>query len=252
MDTPHNGTAAPLKKKKPNSPKAPGLALRGAMGEVTKIYDRYSHSTFTRGEMASALGMSSGSGAFYGKAATLGLYGLVEDAGGSMKVSSLFKTLYQAPESSPEMRRNALAAVSKPAVFASLLKQFGSRIPDESAIALRLEMQGGFNRDRAQEVASAFRSSLSDFGLIDATGNLLPVRDGPAAAARGTDDGADDGETKAATDGAKVPSIPSAPGSFRVEIPLANGRKAILALPDDITEADATKICAVLKAYATA
>ena len=53
-------------------------------------------------------------------------------------------------------------------------------------------------------------------------------------------------------EGAKVPGIPNALGSFRVEIPLANSRKAILALPDDITEADATKICAVLKAYATA
>jgi hypothetical protein len=37
----------------------------------------------------------------------------------------------------------------------------------------------------------------------------------------------------------------------RVEVPLANGRKAIVALPDDVTEADTKKICAILTAYAT-
>ena len=44
-------------------------------------------------------------------------------------------------------------------------------------------VQGGFNRDRAQEVASAFRSSLADYELIDASGNLLPPREGTAASA---------------------------------------------------------------------
>jgi hypothetical protein len=47
--------------------------------------------------------------------------------------------------------------------------------------ALRLETQERFNRDRAQIVASAFRSSLTDYGLIDGAGNVLPVRDEIAA-----------------------------------------------------------------------
>src|SRR4051812_43286817 len=87
--------AATPKKKKPNSPKAPGFGLRVAMGEVAKVYERYSHAAFTRGEMASALGMSSGSGSFFAKAATLNMYGLIEEAGGSVKVSPLFKAIYQ-------------------------------------------------------------------------------------------------------------------------------------------------------------
>jgi hypothetical protein len=257
METPveeTNGTpatTAATKKRKPNSPKAPGLALRAAMAEVARVYDRYSHATFTRGEMANALSMSAGSGAFWGKSATLSMYGLIEDVNGTMKVSSIFKALHQAPEGSPESRRNAFAAIGRPAVFASLLKQFGQRIPDESAIALRLEMHGGFNRDRAQEVASAFRSSLSDFGLIDPSGNLLPVRDdGSTAAGRDHDDQDDDDQADTATP--KAPSMPvTGPGMSRVEVPLANGRKAIVALPDDVTEADTKKICAILTAYAT-
>jgi len=244
--------AATTRKKKPNSPKAPGLSLRSAMAEVQKVYDRYSHSTFTRGEMASALGMSSGSGAFWGKSATLGMYGLIEDIGNGMRVSSLFKALFQAPQGSPEMKRNAMSAIGKPSVFSNLLKQFGQRIPDEGAIALRLEMQGGFNRDRAQEVASAFRSSLADYELIDGSGNLLPVRDGGAPASERDEEGEeDDDQGEIATPAAKTPTLPTGPGMSRVEVPLANGRKAIIAMPDDVSEADTRKICAILTAYAT-
>jgi hypothetical protein len=220
------------------------------MGEVQKVYQQYSHANFSRGELANALGMSSGSGAFWGKSATLNMYGLIEDVGGSMKVSSLFKGLFQAPEGSPEMKRNALAAIGKPSVFAGLLKGFGSRVPDEGAIALRLEMQGGFNRDRAQEVASAFRSSLSDYELIDASGNLLPPRDGAGAPSAPSNEDEDEDLTNA-TPSKKAPDVPAGPGSFRVEVPLGPGRKAILALPEDISSADTTKICAIINAYAT-
>jgi hypothetical protein len=242
--------SAAAKKKKPNSPKAPGIALRGAVAEVTKVYRQYSHSTFTRGEMASSLGMSSGSGAFYAKAATLNMYGLVEESGGKIKVSDAFKALHQAPASSAEMKRNALQAISKPVVFASLLRQFGQKIPDESAIALRLEMSERFNRDRALEVASAFRSSLADFGLIDGNGNVLPVRDEQDGGVPGHDD-EDDQQATTPGGGSKVADIPAQPGTFRVEVPLANGRRAIVALPEDVSAADTTKICAILNAYAT-
>jgi hypothetical protein len=220
------------------------------MAEVTKIYDRYSHSAFTRGEMASAVGMSAGSGSFFAKAATLNMYGLIDESGGNVKVSPLFKALYQAPADSAELKRNAFQAIGKPAVFAGLLRSFGQRIPDESAIALRLEMQSNFNRDRAQQVAASFRSSLADYGLIDGSGNLLPVRESDS---QRTEDAEDSGaEGVESHSGAMAPASPTpGPGMSRVEVPLANGRKAVVALPDDVTEADAKKICAILTAYAT-
>lgn len=237
-------TAAPSgKRKKPNSPKAPGTSLRTAIAETTKLYTRYSHGSFSRGEMASALGMSGGSGAFMGKAATLKEYGLVEESGGQSKVSDLFKGLKSAPAGSAELKRNALQAVTRPTVFSGLLQQFPAKVPDETALALRLETAGGFNHDRALAVATAFRSSLLDYGLIDASGNVLPVRDdgGRMAEGRSEDEG---GES---ADNAVV--LPSAPGLFRVEVPLGPGRRALLALPEDISEADTKRICAVLAAY---
>lgn len=237
--------ATTTKRKKPNSPKAPGMPLRGAIAEVSKLYQRYSHGSFARSEMASVLGMSSGSGAFMGKAATLKDYGLVDESSDGFKVSDLFKAIYQAPAGSAELKRNALQAVRSASVFARLLQQFSSKIPDEQAIALRLETSERFNRDRAVAVAGAFRSSLADYGLIDGNGNLLPVRDdgqGAAATKEAASDERDD----------EGPDVPAGPNLFRVEVPLGSGRKAILALPDDLVAADTAKICAVLNAYAPA
>jgi hypothetical protein len=241
-------TIRTTRKKRPNSPKAPGASLRSAVAEVSKIYQRYSHGTFSRSEMASALGMSSGSGAFMGKAATLKEYGLITEGGGAAQVSDLFKGMYQAPAGSAELKRNAMQAVRSSSVFARLLQQFNQRVPDEAALALRLETQERFNRDRALAVASAFRTSLNEYGLIDSNGNLLPVRDEhvvDAPPARDDRDDRDDDDDDVGDQGSK------AGGRQRLEVSLRDGRRAVLIVPSDLTVRDTMKINAVLTALAT-
>lgn len=232
--------APSAKKKKPNSPKAPGTSLRSAIAETSKLYQSYSHGQFSRGEMASALNMSGNSGAFLGKAATLREYGLVDETGGQARVSELFKAIHQAPVGSAELKRNALQAVRKPAVFARLLTQFNTKIPDEAALALRLETQERFNRDRAAQVAAAFRTSLSEYGLIDGNGNVLSVRD-DAADEQDQPDEVDQPEA--------AQNVPAGPSVFRVEVPLADDRLAVVALPREVRPGDIKRICAVLTAY---
>lgn len=235
--------AAPAaRQSKPKSPKAPGTSLRSAVAEVSKIYQRYSHGSFSRSEMASALGMSSGSGAFLGKAASLKEYGLIAEGGGSAQVSDLFKAIYQAPAGSAELKRHALQSIRSPAVFARLLQQFSSKIPDEAALALRLETQERFNRDRALAVASAFRTSLSEYGLVDSNGNLLPVREESTASTEPQEQTGD--EEDSGSDAAVVS------GRQRLEVALRGGRKAVLIVPDDLTKADTRKISALLGALA--
>lgn len=232
--------APTTKKKKPNSPKAPGTSLRSAVAETSKLYQSYSHGQFSRGEMASALNMSANSGAFLGKAATLREYGLVDETGGQARVSELFKAIHQAPVGSAELKRNALQAVRKPSVFARLLRQFIAKIPDETALALRLETQERFNRDRAAQVAAAFRTSLTEYGLIDGNGNVLSVRDDAAAEQDRVDESEQPEETQ---------DVPAGPSVFRVEVPLADNRLAVVALPREIRPGDIKRICAVLTAY---
>lgn len=226
------------------SPKAPGSTLRGAISDTSKLYQRYSNGAFTRGEMASALGMSSGSGSFFGKAATLKEYGLIDETAGDVRVSDLFKGLYQAPAGSAELKRHAYEAIRRPSAFARLLQQFSTKIPDEAALALRLETQERFNRDRAVAVAAAFRRSLGEYGLIDDNGNLLPVRDeatpGAAASAGASIEAVEPDDSDGVVGG----------GRQRLEVALSDGRKAILILPDDVTLADTRKIGALLTALA--
>jgi hypothetical protein len=234
---------APARKKKPNSPKAPGTSLRTAVTEVSKVYQRYSHGSFSRSEMASALNMSANSGAFLGKAATLKEYGLISEGGGSAQVSDLFKSMYAAAAGSIQLKRHAWQAVRTPAVFARLLQQFSARIPDETALAIRLESQEKFNRERALAVAAAFRTSLTDYGLIDANGNVLSVRDEPSTESPRDERGADDEDID-------EPEAGRGPGKQRLEVALRDGRKAVLILPDDLTTADTRKISALLNALA--
>ena len=191
-----------------------------------------------------ALGMSANSGAFLGKAATLKEYGLVNESGGQARVSDLFKAIHQAPVGSAELKRNALQAVRAPSVFARLLQQFSSKIPDETALALRLETQERFNRDRAVAVAAAFRGSLAEYGLMDGNGNVLQVRDDAGAVPQE----ADEDERPEARE---QEDATTAPGLFRVEVPLGSGRRAVLALPEDLTASDTARICGVLNAYTT-
>lgn len=226
-------------RRRPNSPRAPGISLRAAVGEVAKAYGRYSHGSFSKGELASALGMSAGSGSFLSKSASLRDFGLIEEASGGEQVSELFKAIYQAPPGSGELKRAALAAIGRSSALARLLQQFQAKVPDEAALALRLETQERFNRDRSRIVASAFRTSLSDYGLIDGAGNVLPVRDEAQAPPPAVDSGQDLSPTP----------IESEANLFRVEIPLGPGRRAVVVLPDDIAATDVRRITAVLRGF---
>ena len=233
------------RKKKPNSPKAPGASLRSAVSDVSRVYQQYSHGSFSRSEMASALGMSAGSGAFLGKAATLKDYGLVVETGGEARVSDLFKGIYSAQPGSPELTRYAWQAVRTPAVFTRLLAQFRDRIPDEAAVAMRLEHQERFNRERARAVATAFRSSLTEYGLVDSNGNVLTVRD-----VASSDVSADESRDEEADGDEAGGDVARGAGRQRLEVALRDGRKAVLVLPDDLTTADTRKIAALLGALA--
>jgi len=230
-------------KRKGRSPKAPGVSLKAALREVDKVYDAYGHATFSRAEMATAMGMSPASGALLNKIGAIREYGLLAGRGAAMQVSDLYRSLHGALQAGGEdTREHALAAIRSAAAFRLLLEEFPNRIPDLPVIAMRLENKERFNRVRARIVADAFRSSLAEFGLIDSSGNLVEVLPKPDADSAGLPVG----ERPEA-----IPTIGpmSVPGSFRVEIPLSAGRKAAMTLPDDLSEADVARIRAVLRGY---
>jgi hypothetical protein len=232
-----------ISKRKTRSPKAPGMSLGQAIREVEKIYGAYGHAAFGAAEMASALGMSSDSGSFLAKIGTLREYCLIEGSGSDQHVSGLFRDIYAAQQmNDPALKQHAIAAVRSSDVFSILLQEFPTRIPDVGALAVRLEHRERFNRDRARVVAAAFRDSLAEFGLTDGSGNLLRPKETTSTPSGPEQD------REIPEPGERI-SIGTSPGTFRVEVPLASGRRAILTLPDDYGAADRDRLMAVLGGF---
>lgn len=234
--------SAPARTRRTLSPRAPGITLGDAIKDVGRAYDRYGHGQFSRGELASALGMSASGGAFAGKYAALNEFSLVDDLGGRLRVTNTYMTLRSSSPGSPEARVAALSAIQSSNAFSRLLAQFPQRVPEVAAIALRLETQERFNPQRASVVAQAFRESLTEFGLVDGLGNLLDV-----VAAAADDPGISAPVPAPGPPSQETGAVPA--GQFKVEVPLGDGRRANLYLPDDLATVDVRKIRAILDAY---
>lgn len=238
-----NTTAKKTGRGKPKSPPVPSRTLEDSLTDVAKLYDTFSHGSFSRSEIASTLKASAQSGAFVQRLFTHREYGLLEADGANYKVSQLFMDLKGHPKGDPTFKRRALEAIRKSVVFSELLDSFTGKLPATSTVAERLERQKHFNADRAKKAANVLESSLTFAGVLDSSGNILPVREGPPKpdedSGRALPPGADVGQ------GVETGGTPEA---LRLQIPLGAGRMASVTIPPDLTENEAKKIGRVLEA----
>jgi hypothetical protein len=228
------------KSSKPKSPPVPSYVLKDTLEDAKKLYKKYSHASFSKAEIASALNMSSGSSSFSKRLFALTEYGLIEGSVDSYKTTGRFSALNTNKPESTIFKKNAFDAIQSSSVFAELLNQFKTKLPDQNAVAQRLETQKKFNAERAKEVASVLEKSLQFAGILDGSNNLVPIRgDGSSDASNmGQENHENDGED------AHLPTV----SMRKSEIPLANGRTAIVSYPHDLTKEEATKIGRVLSA----
>lgn len=228
--------------KKPRSPATPSHSLKEAFANAKKIYGKLSHAKFSRAELASALGMSSSSGPFSQHLFTLTEFGLVDRSGDNYLISKAFHSLDGAKPESAEFKSAAMKAVRRSGVFADLIKDFSTKLPSEDVVAQRLEKQRGFNADRAKAVAAVLQESLEFAGVLDASNNLLPIRD------QGIRDESEDKPLGDPSSRDEETPSPSATGLRKTEVPLPDGRVAVVHYPHDLTANEATKIGNVLVA----
>ena len=226
-----------LKPRKPKSPPVPSKSLEGCVADVKKLYTEYSHGTFSRSELASALGVSAGSGPFATRLAALRQFGLIEASGTDYKVSENFVALNSNARDSAAFKTTAFNVVKLPATFRELLDDFPNKLPSKDAVSSRLETQKKFNKEAAVRAATVLEESLRYAGVIDGNNNILPVRDG-AAAVRDTKD-----ETEQTLDLGGTHTI----GALHVEVPVGE-RKVVIHYPHDLTTDEAKKVGAVLAA----
>jgi hypothetical protein len=234
------------KPRKPRSPAVPSWGLKDAFEDTKKLYDTYTHGTFSKSEFASVLKISATSGPTQARIFTLKEYGLVEGTNDSFKVSQRFMEMKDEPPTSAIFRRNALQAIRGSAIFTELLNEWKTKLPPREAVANRLEQQKRFNPDRAKEIAAVLEDSLRFAGVLDQSGNILPVRDDPNAGGE-RDDQRRSNEDELRDDDVDLDDM-KVLAHLRTEIPLGDGRRVIVSYPNDLSNKEAAKVGKVLAA----
>jgi len=231
------------KTRKPKSPPVPSKNLEGCMADVQRLYAEYSHGTFSRSELASALGVSASSGPFAARLSSLRQFGLVEPSGTDYKVSDNFMALNSNVRGSTAFKAAALRVIKLPGSFRELLDDFPSKLPSKDAVASRLETQKKFNAEAAVRAAAVLEESLRHAGVLDGSNNILPVCDDGSA---GSDDKKDEtNEIKDKT--TDLGGAGTSTAALRVEVPVGD-RKVVVHYPHDLTSDEAKKVGAVLAA----
>jgi hypothetical protein len=184
--------------------------------------------------------MSSGSSSFSKRLFGLTEYSLIEGSADSYKMSARFFALDTNKPESTLFKKAAFDAIQNSSVFAELINEFKTKLPDQETVAKRLETQKRFNADRAKEAASVLEKSLQFAGVLDTNNNLVPTRDDGTSKLYSEDKG----EEEVSDEDNGPPSV----STRKSEIPLANGRTAVVSYPHDLTKDEATKIGRVLSA----
>lgn len=233
------------KAKKPKSPPVPSRSLEDCVDDVRKLYEAYTHGTFSRAEIGSTLKVSSTSGPFAQRLFSLREFGVIEGDTTNFKVSETFKKMNSADRGSAEFKSAAVAAIKKSDTFRDVLVAFPNKLPGQDIVASRLENQKKFNPDRAKQAARVLEESLRYAGVLDASNNILPVREDPD---QGNGDPKKNGELNADDELLNEDLADATTPTLSVEIPVGTGRKVAIRYPRDLTGEEAQKVGNVLKA----
>ena len=243
--------AAPAKSKRPKSPPAPSTSLRDCVSDVHKLYDTYTRGGFSRAELATTLDVASDSGPTAQRIFTFKEFGLLVSDGDKFKVTEDLIRMKNAATGSSDFKRLAYSAIRRSSLFKELIDSFHSKLPPRNAVAMRLEQEKRFNKDRANAIAEVLEDSLKFAGVLDANGNIVQPRDGDEDGTDGLDEGTPEGQGDSAAGQRQVggkPKIPAVPGALTMEIALKENRRAIVLYPPDLTPEEAEKVGNVLKA----
>jgi len=233
------------KKSKPKSPPVPSRTLEDCVGDARRLYDEYSHGSFSRAELASALGVSSTSGPFAQRLFSLREFAVIESDGSNFKVSSNFMTMNSNGRGSAEFKGAALRAIKRSDTFRELLESFPNKLPSTEGVASRLETQKKFNAEAAKRAAKVLEESLRYAGVLDSSNNILPIRE-TGAEPPGNGDGADHEREGEEDVNEKVDA--GGTSTLRVEIPVGDDRKVVIHYPRDLSGDEAKKVGNVLAA----
>jgi len=237
------------RKSRQKSPNAPAYSLQEGQEDARKIFRIEGQAPLSRESIAEHLGLASQSGPFNRKLSSLRQYGLIDPVGKDFRISELFLRIDQTYDEI-DRRRALREALGRPAIFQSLLSHYeNSGLPSDLNLTNQLLLKYRFTKKNAETVAKAFLESCRLAGIFQNRYSAFSSPPSPPLPALT--------EQAVLLPSAPALSLPkpnvssgedNKPPLCRQEIPLGISRRAILELPEDITNEEIAKIVRVLQA----
>jgi len=235
-------------KSRQKSPNAPAYSLQECQEDARKIFRIEGQAPLSRESIAEHLALASHSGPFNRKLSGLRQYGFLDPVGKDFRVSDLFLRTDQTYDDI-DRRRALREALGRPTIFQSLLTHYeNSGLPSDLNLTNHLLLKYRFTKKNAETVAKAFLESCRLAGIFQNRHHLFSTPSPPTIAnpSPSFSPPPDPLPTQF------KPNVPSlGEGQFllcRQEIPLGIGRRAILELPENVTNEEIAKIIRVLQA----
>jgi len=227
------------------SPNAPAYGLQECLEDTRRIFRIENQVPISRESIAEHLSLAAQSGPFNRKLSSLRQYGLLEPVGKDLRVSDLFLRVDHASDEN-DRRRALREALGRPAIFQGLLAQYensGGGMPSDINLTNQLVLKYRFTKKNAETVAKAFLESSRQAGLNQsrAFAGFFSPSSGLAAPASDQLKNQDPPPEQ-------IRRHEDWPLLCRQEIPFGPGRRAIVAVPEDIRPEEIAKIIRVLQA----
>lgn len=245
------------------SPDYPSRSLKGCFDDARRIFQKFTGGSFSDVDVASRLEVKVSTGAFRSRIASLKYFGLLEGSGGTFRVSALFQRMYRAEPGDVAFNLAAYEAIRHVPIFNRVLSDLKNQLPSHDVLLKRLPLDFGFSSAGAERAATVLRESLAYAGVIDASGNVVPPKNGGSSDVEGehganstAGGGSDGGERRTESPGAAPPppagSVPSptTPGQLQLQVPILGspGRSITLLYPHDLQPHEAGYVQLILNA----
>lgn len=232
--------------------RAPGQSLPVAVEMIEAVHEKLGGGPFARISIAEALGHSSENGASNRKIGSLTHYGLLEQNGGTYRLSDLGRSVC-VPTSDSERSLAISKAALEPVVYSEIYKQYAGK-PLPRMLENLLQREFGIARGSSSDCAKLFVESMQFAGFLK--NGVLQSE--PVSAEGESGDGAGN-SFEAGRNSDRSPQSEPVLGSARINsfdkvvesggfhIPLSGNRVAMLRLPRGISAADIKRVCSWLE-----
>lgn len=234
-----------MKKARGNS--YPGMSLESAIAKLRDVQKAINKTAVSRLEIVKAMKYEGVSGPSGRAIATLGYYGLIEKRPGSAYALSELGMSVLFAEG--EDHRNALKeAALKPDLYGMLYERYsGAELPSLQSLQSALVLSYSINSSNAELAAKNFVATMQFAELVDENGTVISPdaerHETEQASSASTNSELSSGETSTAT----VNHMSTSTDDMnKFEIALSEGRKALIAAPSGLLEADKNKLRAAI------